>query len=224
MVDLVVASRNQALEGRLSPPTYSPIADPEQKVDLLPSPVSAGLFCPNLRAGKSPNRDRGTVRDEGCTQRRTQMPTSPVEQRLTQASATVFHAISPADKTAVAGFRAIVESHKSWRYQAGTPAYCRDPTIEQLLDAVATSRSGQYAEESRPGRKAPGETAVWFFTSGSGTGRAAFCWPGQVEAEKLAWGIRFGARASAGLMSRRSCGRLKHFLSFELRTNHDETD
>ena len=40
------------------------------------------------------------------------MPTSLVEQRLTQRSATVFHTISPADKTAMAGFCAIVEPHK----------------------------------------------------------------------------------------------------------------
>lgn len=40
------------------------------------------------------------------------MPKSLVEQRLTQPSATVFHPISPADKTAMAGLRAVVEPHK----------------------------------------------------------------------------------------------------------------
>lgn len=40
------------------------------------------------------------------------MPTSLVEQRFTQQSATVFHPISLADKTAMAGLRAIVEPHK----------------------------------------------------------------------------------------------------------------
>ncbi|MFZ0305843.1 MAG: alpha/beta hydrolase [Terracidiphilus sp.] len=40
------------------------------------------------------------------------MPTSFQDQRFTQQSATVFHAISAADKTAMASLRAIVEPHK----------------------------------------------------------------------------------------------------------------
>ncbi len=40
------------------------------------------------------------------------MPTYPAEQRFTQQSSTVFHPISTADRTAMAGLRAIVEPHK----------------------------------------------------------------------------------------------------------------
>ncbi len=40
------------------------------------------------------------------------MPTSLENQRFAQRSATVFHPISTADKTAMAGLRAIVEPNK----------------------------------------------------------------------------------------------------------------
>jgi hypothetical protein len=40
------------------------------------------------------------------------MPTSLVNRRFTQQSATVFHPISAADTTAMAGLRAIVEPNK----------------------------------------------------------------------------------------------------------------
>lgn len=40
------------------------------------------------------------------------MPTYPADQRFTQQSTTVFHPISTADRTAMAGLRAIVEPHK----------------------------------------------------------------------------------------------------------------
>jgi hypothetical protein len=58
------------------------------------------------------NRESRTNRPEGRTQRRNLMPTSLEDQRFAQQSATVFHPMSTADKTAMAGLRAIVEPNK----------------------------------------------------------------------------------------------------------------
>ncbi len=85
---------------------------------------------------------------------------------------------------------------ESWRYQPGTPAYCPDPTIQQLPLLLRRAERNKSNAESRSGIKNHGGIASWIPTATAGASRAAFCRFGYVEAEELDCGPPFGFRSS----------------------------
>ena len=70
--------------------------------------------------------------------------------------------------------------------------------------------------DSAGGTLALGLLLSLFSAVGTSASSAAFCWSGCIEPEKLDCSVASGFRGSAGLMSRRWCGRLKTLHLFRI--------